>query len=151
MSELKKKTHPMTVNGVTYNVSFNMSVIDTIEDDYGSIEAFLAVMQPEVPEEIAEVVVEEGAEPIVLPQKLTSEQLRAQKHAVQNLILILINDAIEAGDYAADEGATAPKHPLTIRDLRHSMTPTEYTKVNEQVIDVMNAAYESATEDPEKN
>jgi len=150
MSELKNQTHPLVINGVTYNVSFNASVMDTIEDDYGSVAAFIAVMQPETPAEVAEVVVEEGAEPIVLPQNLTPEQIREQKHAVQNLILILVNDAIEFGDYTVGEEATTPKQ-MTIRDLRHSLTPIEYMKMNDRVIDVMNAAYASVTEESEKN
>lgn len=151
MSELKPKKHPLTINGVIYSVSFNMSVIDMLQDSYGSLEEFLRVVQIEIPDENEDTViveVEEGAEPIELPKKLSDEEkrelLKQQKKAIENLIICLVNDAYEYGEFEVSEGSETPKQPMTVRTMHHLLLPLEQMTVNNQVIEIMNAAYESA-------
>lgn len=155
MSELKNKFHPLRHEGVTYHVSFNMNVIDMISDAYGSTEAFINIIRPVEPEEKEDIIVEveEGAAEIVVPEQASGADPREMMRAYNQLMLAMINDAIEAGDYEADPERTEPVKPYTLRSLQRSLTPSDYDKTSGHLMDIIIAAYpqDDTAENAEKN
>ena len=155
MSELKNKFFPLKHDGVTFNVSFNMNVIDMISDAYGSTEAFINIIRPEEPVEKEDVIVEveEGAAEIVVPEQVSGANTREMMRAYNQLMLAMINDAIEAGDYETDPERTEPVKPYTLRSLQRSLTPGDYDKTSGYLMDIIIAAYpqDDAEGNTEKN
>lgn len=155
MSALKNKFFPFEHDGVTYQVSFNMNVLDMLEDAYGSLERFIDIIRPAVPniEENVEIEVEEGAAGIIAPEQERKTDTREAMRAYNHLMLAMINDAIEAGEYIVDPARTEPVEPYTIRSLQRSLSPNDYAKTSGYLMDIIIAAYppEETGENSPKN
>lgn len=143
MSALKNKFFPLKHDGVTYQVSFNMNVIDMISDAYGSTEAFINIIKPKEPDEKEDTIieVEEGAAEIITPAELDKVDAREAMRAYNQLMVAMINDAIEAGAYEVEPDRTDPVKLYTLKSLQRSLTPAKYSETSSYLMDIIIAAY----------